>query len=190
MEKSSNGYLDLLNTFIPIAQEQGVDIAVPLFIKDIVFDFRTTYQCLTCSKYEKSPMCPPNVPDVDYFSRLLNCYRYGVLIAKKYNYNIADFDCKREESGPRMQNILLFLEQQAFQRNYYWALSFTGGSCRMCQKCSGTFSCNAPEKGRIPLEAIGVDVMKTCEKFNIPISDFPLKNKDGILYRVGLFLLE
>jgi predicted metal-binding protein len=190
MENIDQGYSDLVNLFMPMAKEEGADIAIPIFTKDIVFDFRATYQCLTCSKYGKSPMCPPNIPDVDYFSRLLSCYKYGLLVAKKYNFNAEDFDCKREESGPRVQNILLFLEQQAFQRNYYWALSFTGGSCRMCQKCSDTNKCQMPSKGRIPLEAIGVDVMATCKKYDIPISTFPLKNQDGVLYRVGLFLLE
>lgn len=181
---------------INIAIEKGTDIVKEISVRDIVLDFRTTYKCFTCEKYGKVPLCPPNIPDVDYFERLLKCYNYGLLVIKKYTYhNETEYENSRSESGVRIQKILLFMEQQAFQRNYYWNISFTGGSCRMCGKVCSTDSkvCKNKEQGRIPLEAIGVDVMKTCKNMGVDISPFPhptLNHNEGILYRVGLFLLE
>lgn len=180
-----------IDRFISIAKEQGADIVCPIYAKDIRFDFRTTFKCRTCSKYGQIPTCPPNIPDFDYFKRLFSKYTYGLLVAKKYDYcTVEEYDYKRKESGPRLQEILLFLEKQAFQHNYYWAISFTGGSCRVCKTCSNNGKCQNPEKGRIPLEATGVDVISTCKNSGIEISPFPLPTEDIPLYRVGLLLIE
>ncbi|MGV8108422.1 DUF2284 domain-containing protein [Methanospirillum sp.] len=181
-----------LKIFIDVAKEEGVEIVNPIFVDQIIFDFRTTYKCMSCKKYGKKPTCPPNIPDFEYFKKLIRCYKFGLIIGKKYCYsNNDDFNKVRSESGPRLQNILLSLEQQAFQRNYYWAISFIGGSCRGCKACDPQNPiCQTPERGRIPMEAIGIDVVKTCQNMGISISPFPLSVEGGILYRIGLFLLE
>jgi predicted metal-binding protein len=180
--------------FKEMAIEQGVDIVGEINpCDDIAFDFRSTYKCFTCSKYGTVPTCPPFIPDFGYFKRLILCYRKGFILVKKFEYkNAKDYKNIRNESSIRLQKILLFLEQQAFARNYYWAISFTGGSCRVCGKaCSHSGVCNNKSKGRIPMEACGIDVFKTCKNIKIDIPCFPNSiNPSGVLYRVGLFLLE
>lgn len=181
-----------LKIFTEIAKEQGANIIEPIFTDQIIMDFRTTYKCMICEKYGKKPTCPPSIPDFDYFQKLIKSYKYGLIIGKKYSYkSIEEFNHIREDSGPRLQNILLMLEQQAFQRNYYWAITFTGGSCRACNSCpSEGKACVTPSKGRIPMEAVGIDVFKTCKAFDIEISPFPHPVENGVLYRIGLLLLE
>jgi predicted metal-binding protein len=181
-----------LAVFRDMAKEQGAEIIEQIYTDEIVTDFRTTYKCMTCLKYGKKPTCPPNIPDFDYFNRLINSYKYGLLVGKSYRYSDEEeFKRIREESGPRVQEILLTLERQAFKRNYYWAISFIGGSCRGCNACPSDSSiCVNPSRGRIPLEATGVDVIKTCEGKGIKISPFPHPVENGQLFRVGLFLLE
>lgn len=181
-----------LNIFREIAKEQGADIITPVFADQLVMDFRTTYKCRTCPKYGKKPTCPPNIPDFEYFQRLIRCYRYGLIIGKTYRYSSdAEYEQMRKESSPRLQNILFLMEEQAFQRNYYWAISFIGGSCRGCDHCPMDGSaCVNPVKGRIPMEAIGVNVFDTCKQLGIGLSPFPFPTTDNPLFRIGLFMLE
>lgn len=181
-----------LKIFTDVAKEEGAEIVSPIYVDQIIMDFRTTYKCRTCKKYGKKPTCPPNIPDFNYFEKLIKCYKYGLIIGKTYCYaNDDEFIKIRSESGPRLQNILLSLEQQAFQRNYYWAISFIGGSCRGCNACNPENPiCLTPERGRIPMEATGINVIETCRNIGITISPFPHPVENGILYRVGLFLLE
>ena len=183
--------LEHLKTFYTIAKEQGADIIELIFPKDIIFDIRTTYKCITCEKYGKKPTCPPFIPSTEYFETLINKYKYGLIIGKKYNYKTEkNYNNIRKESSSRIQKILLSLEQHAFSRNYYWAISFTGGSCKICEQCSANKICKNPSQGRIPLEGTGVDVIQTCKNKGINITPFPLNMNHGIMYRIGLFLLE
>jgi predicted metal-binding protein len=181
--------MDSINLFTSIAKEQGADFVLPILPMMITFDFRTTYKCMTCSKYGSVATCPPNIPNIKYFKKLINCYSNSLLIIKEYKYRKNSFESKRNESSLRLHDILLYLEQQAFQRNFYWAASFIGGSCRKCSVC-GITKCKDVLKGRIPMEATGIDVRETCRKVGFTLSEFPHPKNRGILHRVGLFLLE
>jgi len=178
-----------IDSFISIAKEQGGETVLEINTQNIVFDFRTSYKCITCPKYGNVATCPPHIPNIDYFKKLIKSYYVGLLIIKEYKYNKRTFESKRNDSSSRLHDVLLYLEQQAFQRNYYWAISFIGGSCRKCQVC-GINKCKEPSKGRIPMEAAGIDVKETCLKAGYKISCFPHPNQSRILHRVGLFLLE
>jgi len=181
-----------IRIFEGIAKEQGADIVYPIYSDEIVMDFKATYKCRTCPRFGTKPTCQPNIPEFDYFNRLVQSYKYGLLIGKSYQYENSDqYDKIRAESSPRLQDILLMLEKQAFQRNYYWAVGFIGGSCRGCNNCPKDGKvCATPSRGRIPMEAIGIDVIKTCSLKGIKIPAFPHPVENGHLYRIGLILLE
>ena len=181
-----------LKHFAEIAKEHGLNIMEPILTNQIIFDIRTTYKCRTCDNYTKKPTCPPNIPDINYFEKLINSYGCGIIVGlKNYYKNVDDYNKKRDQSGMRLQNILQVLESEAFQKNYYWAISFIGGSCRGCNSCpTNDNMCVTPSKGRMPMEAIGINVIETCKKIGIEISPFPLPMENGELYRIGLLLLE
>lgn len=182
-----------LSDFVTIAKEQGIEECKVIDTRQLLWDFRTTYKCRTCSKYGKVLTCPPFIPDVDYFKRLLLCYKNGLVLVKHFKYSTnEEYKNIRESSGPRLQQILLDLENSAFRRGFHWVVSFTGGSCRMCKNCNTSLysKCQTPTLGRIPMEATGIDVMGTCKHLNIEVTPFPLDETTGIFSRVGLFLLE
>ena len=62
------------------------------------------------------------------------------------------------------------------------AISFIGGSCKLCKNGCGKERCNNPGMARIPLEATGVNVIKTLENIGIKVQ-FPIKDR---FYRYGL----
>jgi len=181
-----------LRIFEDIAKEQGANIVKVIYSDQIIMDIRANYKCRTCPRYGTKPTCPPNIPDFDYFKRLFAAYKYGILVGKSYCYsNEEEYNQLREESGPRLQDILLTLEYQAFQRNYYWAITFIGGSCRGCNSCPKNGKiCKNPSRGRIPLEATGTNVFETCRQVGIDLSPFPHPVEKGQFFRIGLFLLE
>jgi predicted metal-binding protein len=72
-------------------------------------------------------------------------------------------------------------------KGYVFAISFIGGSCKHCTTEECEAPCKNPTCGRIPLEAIGVNVIETCRQFNIEV-EFPVE-RTGIIWRIGLLLV-
>src|SRR3989339_766021 len=165
-----------------IALEIGASFAEVIKIEDIVLDMRASFKCWSCARYGKRATCPPNIASIEYFEKLYQKYQTGILIGKKWDLKTEPMEEVRETSGLSIHKMLLNLEKQALNRGYYFAVVFIGGSCRFCGKPACGPHCDCPEAGRVPLEATGVDVLKTCEKFGIKVS-FP---DPKTLWRVGL----
>lgn len=135
----------------------------------IIFEERVKLKCFHCSRYSQNWMCPPNIPDLNYL-RILNEYDNGLLVWHKME--------DRKESSIILHKALLEAEKLLWDNNYPLAISFIGGSCKLCDTGCDRDRCSQPELARIPLEAIGVNVIKTS---GLPIV-FPPKE----IYRVGL----
>lgn len=145
--------------------------------KNIVFDDKAHLKCFHCLHYGKKATCPPHIPDIDY-KKLIRSYKKAFLVCIKYDFkNEKEFSEQRKDTT--LLNSLLKLEKVAFNKGHHFTISFTGGSCKLCKECS--FPCRHPEKSRIPMEAIGIDVVKTTkELIKFPVKDY--------FYRIGLFL--
>lgn len=152
-------------------------------IRELVFDVRTRIQCVYCERYGKKLTCPPNIPDLDYFFEFFKRYSRGVLILKKYN---ALTDETRVLSTRELTQKVIEIETNYKKQGYYYAAGFIGGSCKECKRCPKS-GCVHPDRARIPLEATGVDVIKTCERLGI-ILPRPAEGKP--FYRVGLVVIE
>lgn len=64
------------------------------------------------------------------------------------------------------------------------AVSFIGGSCKLCKNGCGKDKCNNPYLSRTPVEAIGINVVKSAKENGISIT-FPPEND---IIRIGLLL--
>lgn len=58
------------------------------------------------------------------------------------------------------------------------------GSCKLCKIEECRSSCD-PEKGRIPIEATGINVVETCKKFGLRLKCPAVGN----FWRIGLILV-
>lgn len=95
------------------------------------------------------------------------------------------FELVRQESTNLVHKILLELEKELYLNNEPVAVSFIGGSCKLCKDGCSPDSCRFPQMARIPLEATGVNVIKLVkESIGINVV-FPPKD---FLYRFGLIL--
>ena len=172
---------------IKFLQESNRD-ATGVFIEpeELVFEENVKMNCFYCGKYGNNWRCPPNLPDLDY-KKMMREYDGGMLVGLTYTVkDKEDYNAIRTESSVTLHKLLLSLEKWMWNHNCSNAISFTAGSCKLCKGGCGKEKCNNPYMSRTPLEAIGVNVVKSARKYGIDIK-FPTDKK---LMRVGLLLWQ
>ncbi len=155
--------------------------ATPITFSDLVFEGRVQLKCFHCKRYGVNWTCPPKIPDINYKS-VLQEYGSLLLFWCKMPFNEETYEFIRRESTNLVHRTLLEAEKLLLENNNSLAISFIGGSCKLCAQGCGTDGCRQPQLARIPLEGIGVNVVKSVKKFGINIT-FPPKK---LMYRVGL----
>ena len=151
--------------------------------RDIVVDERVRFQCSHsgCREYGKRLMCPPYVPEVNDFKKVLSNYIMGILISVKGS----------SEDVFRLAGLLhdavYSTEKKAFSMGFPFAAGLIGGPCSLCEKCptGENAKCIKREKARPSMEAMGIDVIKTCKKVGMEI-----EFKEEEVTWTGLVLLD
>lgn len=154
--------------------------------KELIFEENVKMNCFYCGKYNNNWRCPPNLPDIDY-QKMMAEYDAGLFVA--LSYDIADkeeYNAVRTESSVTLHKLLLSLEKWMWNHNSSNAISFTAGSCKLCKGGCGKERCNNPYMSRSPLEATGVNVVKSARKYGIDVR-FPTDKK---MMRIGLLLWQ
>ncbi len=188
------------------AKESGASFCKIIPTKDIVLDERVKFKCIVplCPNYNTNLMCPPYVPSLPEFKKVLKKYRVAILIKLtdkipknkviegKSNlaeaYSEKGYEAVVAPSAMKLYEVVSKVEALAFQMGYRFAAGLTSGQCRLCKECNlkkGTPFCSKPFMARPSMEALGIDVVETCKRAGAPIS-FPTKDK---IVRVGLVLL-
>ena len=172
--------LRYLKEIAPIAK--GVIISP----QELVFEENVKMNCFYCGRYGNNWRCPPNLPALDY-QKMTSEFDKGMFVV--YTCPISkndDYAAVRNESSIALHRTLLELEKWMWNHNKANALSFIGGSCKLCKGGCGKEKCNNPYQSRSPLEAIGVNVVKSAAKYGIDIH-FPTKAQ---IIRCGLILWQ
>lgn len=188
---------------VKLAINLGAVEAKVIPANDIVVENRVLLKCLAgCPSYRKKLTCPPFVPTVEEFRKMLKEYRAALLV--KFDAKIETDDevgrsllrHKFDESAPkklkekaikflsdwdkekhRINLAMLELEKTAFNQGYTFALGFRSGSCSLCKECNIKEGiCLHPSMSRYPEHAVGVNIKKTIENAGMTIS-FPFQNK-------------
>jgi len=179
--------LQFMQELEDIAREIGASIVKILNPSDVIFDVRARFKCLSCKRYGQKCTCPPNIPDIGYFKALFSSYHWALFIGIKRKMKPKEWKAVGRESSRTLHKMLLELEKQAFNRGCVFAISFIGGSCKMCETKTCSLPCKNPSVGRMPIEATGVNVVETCKRLDIDLR-FPVV-LDKIFWRVGLLLV-
>lgn len=160
-----------------------------IFCKEVdtsifVFEEKVKLLCFHCARYNNSWTCPPKIPDVDY-QKIFLSYNNALLVYYSNNkIQEQDFDSIRHESTNILHKQLLDMEKICWDHNIPTAISFIGGSCKLCKNGCDKDKCRMPYLSRIPLEATGVNVVESLKKIGINIV-FPPKKCLG---RYGVLL--
>lgn len=158
--------------------------AVPIKTADIVFEERISLLCFHCKNYNVKFTCPPKFPKLDYKKIVTEEYRNALLVKCSMPFTESDYQEIRNTSTVALQKALLHLERFLFDNNHPFALSLIGGSCKLCKTGCPPDKCNNPYSARIPMEAIGINVVTTAKNFGIELN-FPAKTS---ITRCGLLL--
>ena len=149
----------------------------------IVFEESVKLNCFYCKNYDSNWTCPPRIPDLDYKGILGECENIAIILYKT-NVNKENFETLRNRSTNIVHTSLLSLEKFLWESNYPLAITFIGGSCKLCKNGCSTDKCMNKGNSRIPVEALGINVVKTMKNINIDVV-FPT---DSSLMRCGMIL--
>lgn len=175
---------DVLKQYLKTQNEMAEIIFIDP--KDLVFEENVKMNCWYCGKYNNNWRCPPNLPDINY-KQMMKEYTDGAYVYLKYKItNKEDYSNIRNDSSVTLHKLLLKLEKWMYEHNKANAISFIGGSCKLCKSGCGKEKCNNPHMSRTPLEAIGVNIVKSVKPYGLKIS-FPT---DKELIRIGLLLWQ
>lgn len=151
-------------------------------IADIDFEQRNEILCFYCARYNNKWTCPPRIPKSDY-KQVFSEYDHALFV-----YNLLpikdDYQKVRTDSSVLLHRALLEVENYLLQNGNAVRISFIGGSCKLCKNDCAPDKCRNPYQARIPLEATGVNVIKTAEKCGIEVK-FPVVE---MISRIGLVL--
>ena len=147
-------------TLVHEALEAGAAHAVPFSLQDVPFDPRTLLKCMFgCDDWGKGLTCPSRKNNVSLkeYREMLERYQWGILIHGHDKHTT--------------QRISYLLEQQAFAKGHYFAMSFS--DCGLCNTCMGhkdqDASCINSKKARPALHSVGIDVFAMARRFNLPL---------------------
>ena len=147
-------------------------------------------------------MCPPNVMPVDEFREILSAYKTALIFQIEADYGsldrapgerlskrVEDRITEPDESMKKLHLLVNALETMAFKRGFHLATGLIGGQCMLCPECISPGSgeaCRHPFEARPSMEAMGIDVVRTCERVGLKIS---LSSKESVRW-TGLVLLD
>lgn len=173
-----------LGDMISWVNERGYNIkGLEIDATRLVFEERVKMNCFYCAKYNVSWKCPPKIPELDYV-KMISEFEQAAFIYIQMDLKDEDFEIVRKNSSLQLHQAMLACEKWLYQHNNSTAISFIGGSCKLCKNGCTPGHCANPYQARIPLEALGVNVVKSAELYGIEIK-FPPRE---YMMRIGLLL--
>jgi len=148
-----------------IAEHSGENFSFyPFDLNEIIFEERVKLNCFHCKHYNHKHTCPPKVRAFD-FEKVFGEYDNAIVVKITMTYFTEDeYDSVRSSPTNRLHKKLLELERILWDKNYPLAISFIGGSCKLCKDECDKERCRFPYKARIPWEATGANLVKTLNK--------------------------
>jgi predicted metal-binding protein len=193
------------HNLLEIAQAKGATEAKIMPAQDVVLDERVRLKCEVplCSGFGQYLTCPPYVMSMETFSRILALFDWSMLVqVEAKGLDSTDkasegIDLKVLEENDELHRpfqlklleVVESVERAAFKHGLRFATGFVGGSCVLCEECvqdKTSDACRHPFRARPPMEAVGIDVIKTAETVGLPIQ---LSSSTNVRW-TGLILLE
>lgn len=175
-----------LGLMLENVQAKGYNIkAVEVKLEQLVFEERVKMSCFHCSRYNVNWKCPPYIPDIDV-PKMISEYDNMAFVYVKYLKEELeeDFEYVRRESSIHLHRALLECEKWMYEHNNSLALSYIGGSCKLCKNGCAPDRCVNPYQARSPIEALGINVVTSAARCGVEIIFPPTE----YLIRIGLLL--
>ena len=189
MAKTAHAIKTLL-ALADTAKAKGCREAEPLLTREIVVDPRVRLKCRLnlCGQFGRNLMCPPKVWTLDETLAILTRYTFSLLMQITREAEPNEYQTVFDREKAAMNAIIVNLEQDAFRNGFSLAVGLGCGHCQLCQECADEDCppvCRLPSQARPSLEAVGIDVEKTCAAAGLPAGFSP-----GRVTLTGLLLLD
>lgn len=195
-----------LRRLVTCAKAAGANEARIIEVKDVVVDRRVRLKCGVplCDSWGRHLMCPPAVMSFDEFELALRQYTRALILQVETDYGSADEPGKqltsdtcdeREEATKtrdwkiKLHEIVNCVEAAAFKEGFYLAAGLIGGTCSLCEECvgqQGDRRCKHPFRARPSMEAMGIDVLATCDNAGLKLR---LSSEEKVRW-TGLVLID
>lgn len=149
----------------------------------LFFEERVRMNCFYCGKYNMNWKCPPQIPSLNYHKMIAE-FDNVALIWVEESLKDKDYNQVRNDSSIHLHKALLECEKWLYAKNNSTALSFIAGSCKLCKNGCASDHCANPYQARTPVEALGINIVKSAGLFGINIKFPPTK----FIMRIGLLL--
>jgi len=149
----------------------GIDVCVEIDPVVLVPEERIRKYCEEnkCGNYGRNYTCPPNAGSFDEIRKKLKNYSHGYL----FQYS-KEMDLKKDlknliKSKDDFHRMILKIEEYLKEHGIEDVWGLIGGNCGLCDTCAiqKEKPCSHPEKARMSLEAIGIDVVGLLNKLKL-----------------------
>lgn len=159
------------------AIEVGATDARIITTDQVIIDERVRAKCMVpiCGSYGKTPVCPPNSPDLDLIRKVVSNFKYAVFYMIKVPSDQLcgpEFKSKKLGRPSAMQHweVASRVESAAFYDGYHLTMAFAGGPCEpyfcpdhTCTVLEGK-GCPWALQIRPSMESVGMDAMTMAIK--------------------------
>ena len=153
------------------AEKLGIGVCVEIDPALLVPEERIRKYCEEnkCGSYGRNYTCPPNAGSLDEISeRLKNC-NHGYLFQYSKELDLKKDFKKILKSKDDFHKIILKIEDSMNKSGIDDVWGLIGGNCGLCHACAiqKDKPCRHPDKSRMSLEAIGIDVVGLLNKLGL-----------------------
>ena len=158
-------------SILEFARQLGIETCVEFGPELLVPEQRIRELCIEnkCGNYGNNYMCPPRVGSIGELMAWLTKFHRGVLC--QYSKPL---DLRNDREGVKRTKIdfhhkILRLEEFLESEGIKPVWGMIGGSCELCEVCRAKFGepCPYPDKARMSLESIAIDVLSFLDKFGL-----------------------
>lgn len=131
-------------------------------IRDLCFENK-------CGNYRNHYMCPPYVGSIGEIKARLKKFQRGVLLQYSKSLDVRNDNESLKQSKIDFHNKILQLEEVFRNEGIKHVWGMIGGSCELCEVCGAKLGepCPYPDKARMSLESIAIDVSALLDKFGL-----------------------
>ncbi len=173
-----------LKEMLLLCNDKGYQVnGIIIDTSKLIFEERVKMNCFYCGKYNLNWKCPPKIPKIDY-KKMLNEFDNAAFVYLEKKLLVHNYEAVRNDSSVQLHRALLECEKWLWKHGNVTALSFIGGSCKLCKNGCAPEQCVNPYMARSSVEALGINVVKSVAQYGIHIH-FP---PEEYMMRVGLLL--
>ena len=174
----------MYRTELKVEEDDGMQMRIAEFVRrlgiETCFEFSSKIVipeekirafCLEnkCGNYQNNYMCPPYIGSLEEIRIKLKKFQRGMLL--QY---VKFLDVRSDRKGVKQTKIdfhnkILQVEEFLREKGIWQVWGMIGGSCDLCDVCKAKIGepCLYPDKARMSLEAIAVDVLGLLDKFSL-----------------------